>query len=85
MNRSAIELHIERLVLSGFESNDAPVIGAALRDELARLLAMPQTGGAMMENRELSRIDAGSVSIGLDRPVDTGRQVARAVYRGMGR
>jgi hypothetical protein len=83
MNPSAIELHIERLVLSGFEGRDGPVIGEALSHELARLLTTPQASAELTENREVDRVDAGSVSMAPGSPVKTGREVARAVYRGV--
>ena len=82
---SAVEVHIDELVLHGFSPADRLRIGAALEAELARLFAergLPQglTGGSERET-----IDAGSFAQGhLATPASIGGQAARAVYQGLG-
>ena len=83
---SAVEIHIDALVLDGFSPADRLRIGAALEGELARLVAergLPEglAGGAALE-----AIDAGSFVRGpLATPASIGGQAARAVYGGLGK
>lgn len=81
-----VEIHIDRLVLHGFEGKDRHRVGEALERELARLFekegmppalhrggGVPHPGTGSFEMRP----DAGSGLIGA--------RVARAVYRGLNR
>jgi hypothetical protein len=78
-----VEVHIERLVLDGFERGDGAAIAAAMRAELTRLLA----GGTGVPGDDRSRafVDAGSVEA---RPgagaAGVGRDAARAVHQSLG-
>ena len=80
----AIELHINELVLRGFEQSDRLAIGDAVERELARLIA--QHGLAGMERREpnIERVDAGKFKVAPGaRPHRIGAQVAGAVHGGI--
>jgi hypothetical protein len=82
-----IKVHIERLVLEGLpvERRHGPEVQAAVEAELSRLMSegglAPElaSGGAV----PLVRAD-GIRSIG-GNPAQIGRQIAKAVYGGMGR
>jgi hypothetical protein len=79
-----IELHIEELLLHGFEQKDHAAIGNAVRGELERLLTrngLPEGfGGA--EHR--ATLDGGSFSVAPGaHPGAVGREIARSIYRGM--
>ncbi len=78
-----VEILIEELVLTGFDSKDSFVIGAALQLELGRLVS-----GQGIPPVLLNRTDSpGPVSFRADRagkPADLGVQIARSVYEGLG-
>jgi hypothetical protein len=83
MRPGAIRLHIDEVVLHGFEPADRAALGAALETELARLLAAgdPQ---ALAQAGQVARLDGGS----FDMPTHTtpevaGTRLARAVYDGL--
>jgi hypothetical protein len=74
-----IELHVEELVLDGFDAADVRGMGAALEAELGRLLAgggLPQVQG----DRTLGMVDAGVVPLRRDGARGLGSRVASRVY-----
>lgn len=76
----SIEVHIEELVLHGFEPHQRHTIGDALQRELARLFSQPQLQPPL--SRE--RIDAGNIRLTPSaRPAAIGAQVASAVFGGI--
>lgn len=94
-----IELHIQRLVLEGFEPHQRQAVAAALQEELTRRLAeggLPQGIAAAVEaagadgsprspERLIPKLDAGSVTLAPKAsPEATGRAVAGQVLRRMG-
>ena len=82
MKPKSVSLHIDELVLHGFPPGDRRRVGAAVRRELARLLA-ERAPEASAEKRTL---DAGSFALGADlRPEGAGRQIAGAVHKGLPR
>ena len=80
----AVELHIEELVLHGYTPSEARRVGAALQDELGRLLAGRDLPKSLAASAELPEIDAGQVrhptSVG---PEATGVDIARAIHGGL--
>ena len=75
-----IELHIEELVLDGFEPHQRYEIAEALRTRLGEVLTergLPSSLG------DTSSIDAGSISFG--GASRTGAAAADAIYRGFTR
>ncbi len=79
-----IELHIEELVLHGFDARDKDRIGSAVKDELARLLA--ERGAAIPFERDghLERIAGGSFTVREgESPGSIGVRVGQAVYEGI--
>lgn len=85
---TVVHVRIERLSLEGFrlDAGGERAVRGAVRDELGRLLsaeALParlRSGGAAPELGP-ERLSIPSWSD----PADLGRQIARALYRGLGR
>jgi hypothetical protein len=81
MSPREIEVHIEELVLHGFEPGNRWRIGNALEDELRGLLAADDIPPTWLSNPE--RIDGGTIcSSGVAKPGEVGGQIAKAAYRG---
>ena len=81
MNPREIEVHIEELVLYGFESAARWSIGDAVESELRGLLAEKGVPVSWLANPE--RIEAGAIRANsVTRPTATGAQIAEAIYRG---
>ncbi len=83
MNR-AVQLHIRKLVLTGVDPNDTGQVGAAVKQELARLLADQGLPAGLTTSSHRGKLDAGTLEPGHDgTPEGTGHQIARAVYKGI--
>ena len=77
-----IELHVEELVLHGFEHGDRHRIGHAVEQELGRLLT--EGGMPVARSGEVPSLDGGSFEAKPGSGVEEiGAQVARAVYGGL--
>jgi hypothetical protein len=77
-----IRLHIEELVLHGFDPRDRHAIGDAVRGELAALLA----GQQISQSASVRSIDGGSIHTGSLRDTKPiGHAVANAVRGGLPR
>jgi hypothetical protein len=82
-----ITISIERLILDGVPvpRRYRPQLQAAIEEELARLLAVDGMAAHLQSGGVLSRVSGGEVQLqGKDDPVQLGRQIAQAVYRGIG-
>lgn len=81
MKPREIEVHIEELILDGFEPAKRWRIGDALEKELRGLLAANGVPSLWLSNPE--RIAAGTVSTAsLTKPERAGAEIAGAAYRG---
>ncbi len=83
-------LHIDSLVLHGFQAIDRHVLAAALERELARLLGSTgaashlTAGGGPKDGLHLYRLDAGSIAVPHDASAAAvGVEVAKALYQGL--
>jgi hypothetical protein len=90
MTAPRIELHIEELVLHGFERKDRHSIADAFERELSRLLseqlAVQGVPPALSHEAERARLDAGAIHVAPDsKPASIGAQLAVAVYGGLTR
>lgn len=86
VSRSAVELHIEELVLHGFAHTETGRIGNALESELTRLLGERDTPAAMMHAGDVARLDGGAFEGNPDSDAETtGLQLAKAIYGGLSR
>jgi hypothetical protein len=82
-----VNLHIERLVLEGIDLDPAqrPALQAALEAELGRLIAEGGMGG-LAAGGAVPAIKAGGFEMSGDgNPSQLGRQIAGAVYGGIGK
>jgi hypothetical protein len=79
-----VRLHLDELVLHGFNRGDRTRIGDAVQAELARLLGERVPPG-LAEGRPREALDAGAFTVARGaRPADVGAQVAQALYRALG-
>ena len=82
-----ITVHIERLILDGIavSHHHRPLVQAAMEKELARLLALDGLSIDFQQSHVQQRIQAGVLEVkDTDEPAVLGRNIARAVYRGIG-
>ena len=83
MKPKAVTLEIDALVLHGFAPGDRHRIGAAVQQELARLLTEQ---GAPAASGRHSVVNAPPIETRSNtRPETTGGQIARAVHKGLPR
>ncbi len=81
VTRHSIEVHIEELVLNGFDPRDRHRIGDAVERELARLFAEQGVLGTLAEPAAIDRLDVDAFRVKPSyRPEKVGAQVAQAVY-----
>ncbi len=81
-----IEVNIEELVLHGFAPGDRYRIGEAVERELAQLFTEQGAPPSLTRGGEIERLDGGAFEIAPGSKAEAvGAQVARAVYRGIGR
>ncbi len=81
MNPREIEVHIEELVLHGFDPRSRWAIGDALETELRGLLAAQGLPATWRDNP--ARVDAGAIR--LTNPSATGGKIAAAIHGGKAR
>ena len=83
----SIRIHIERLVVRGIPLSPRArtVFVAALQDELGRLVTEGELSPVLQEGAALPRVSAPDISLtARSSPAHLGREVARAVYAGLG-
>lgn len=80
-----IVLHIDRLVLRGFDRDDQAGIAEGLRAELGRLLATPEVARQLRSRHGVPALKVGAVRIQAGtQPTAIGAQAARGIVRGIG-
>ncbi len=80
----SIELHIEELVLHGFDPRDRHAIGDAVERELVRLLERPGPFPSLDSPLTLDHMDVGSFSVKPGATRETvGQESAHALHRGI--
>ena len=85
-SRHSVELHIEELVLHGFEPAHRYAIGEAIERELTRLFTEHDAPAAITYDGEIAHLDGGTFQIDPDsRPETIGARVAQAIYGGLGK
>ena len=83
-----VNLNIERLVLEGFQlrPGEHALVGAAIERELSRLLSERGVSPQLLSGGALPRLDAGDMRLnGGETPRQVGKQIARALYGGIGK
>lgn len=79
-----VELHIEQLVLHGFAPSDRHRIGAAIQQELARLLAEQGISPGLAQGKTIGQLDGGAFEIKAGTPPRViGAHIAQAIYGGL--
>ncbi len=79
-----VELHIEQLVLHGFAPHEKGAIAQAVEAELLRLLSQQGLPPTLLGQGALPHLDGGAYQVATgQRPQETGRQIAQAIYRGL--
>jgi len=82
-NPRAIEVHIDELILHGFELGDRYRIGEAVEHELARLLCEQGVPLSLHSENATDELKAPTFSPTPGaKPPAIGRQIAQAVYKG---
>ena len=78
--KRVIVLHIDRLVLKGFQQEDRQRIAEGLQQELQRLLGNTEAAERLASLRNVSRIRAGSASFFQgEKPEHLGASVATVI------
>ena len=80
---SAIELHIEELVLYGFAPGDRDRIAAALEQELTRLLTEQGVPQSLAQAGDIAYLSAPPFRVTSSRPDMIGLQMAQSVNEGL--
>lgn len=84
MTRPVIELHIEELVLRGFESVDRRAVAAAVEAELGRLLLASEGTSWASAGGSRPSLRAGEVTLAADADATAlGTGVAAMLYRAL--
>lgn len=83
-----VNLHIERLVLDGVEiaPNQRQLLRSAIETELSRLLTAGGVAAELASGGAVSRVAGSSIQLqGSNGARELGRQIASAVYGGIGK
>ncbi len=81
-----IALHIDQLVLHGFERMDTRAIGAAVQNELTMLLTREGFPAALSRGGGLSALNGGNFKVPAGASATAiGQQIARSLYKGLGK
>lgn len=83
---NTIELHIEGLVLHGFNPADRYRIAHAVEQELTKLFGECDMTNAFTRSREIERVDTGVFKAApSSKPETIGTQIGQAVHGGLNR
>jgi hypothetical protein len=78
-----VELHIEELLLHGFERGDRDRISEAVQQELTRLFAQG-VPPSLAQGGEIGRLDGGGFEMNADMQSGAiGSQIAQSIYGGL--
>ena len=81
-----VRLHIEEVVLHGFNQRERYTVGDSVQQELTRLMTERGVPSSLIAPRTSKQLDAGAFHVAPNsRPEGLGAQVARAVYGGLKR
>jgi hypothetical protein len=80
-----VVVHVDRLVLKGFEQGDHHRIAADLQGELGRLLADPAAFERLVSRSHASSVEVGRANAAAlgGKPARSGTSVAKAIVRGL--
>ena len=84
-NGLSLDLHIDELVLHGFASSDRYAIGDAVERELAQLFRKQGVPNSLRSEKTADEIRGATLNATQHaKPHIIGRQIANAVYQGLG-
>ena len=84
--RRPVEIHIEELVLHGFDPGDRHRIARAVQRELAKRFRQGGIPESVSDSSALASIDAGAIHIPQGAaPWNAGARIGAAIYRGLHR
>lgn len=76
-------VHIDRLVLNGFDRHDQDAIAQGLRAQLGLLLANAGASASLTTAQNVHRLSVGNVQMGHDAtPAEVGQLIANGIARG---
>jgi hypothetical protein len=79
-----IVLHIDHLLLKGFQQADRHDIASGIQQELTRLYSEPHSASQLMQQGNAARLHIGNVSISHGaNGQHTGKQIARGISKGI--
>jgi hypothetical protein len=82
----SVKLHIEQLVLHGFDASNRYRIGESFEREMARLFTQRGVNSGIRMPVELARLDGIQLQLEPNCKSEViGTQLARAIYRGLNR
>jgi hypothetical protein len=77
-------VNIDSLILKGFRHEDRFAVAAALKDELTKVLAAPESAQRVASLGSVPKLKLGSVNIGANaKPQQIGAATGRAVGQGL--
>ena len=80
-----IDLHIEELVLQGFNHLDQAELGVRVQEALSQLFADQGLPAALNQGGQVNALDGGTFTVQPDAGAgDIAGQIAQAIYRGFG-
>jgi hypothetical protein len=79
----AIEVHIDELVLHGFNPADRHRIGDAVQTELVRLLETKELARSIRRGASIERLDGGAITPHGLGPQSLGQAIAQGVSGGL--
>jgi hypothetical protein len=79
----AIEVHIDELILHGFNPADRHQIGDAVQTELVRLLETKELAQSIRRGASIERLDGGEITPHGPGPRSLGRAIAQGVFGGL--
>ena len=84
MDMKPVRIDIENLRLKGFRYEDRHAIAAALQEELARLLAAPETAERLANLGQVPHLSIDAFSLEANpQPRQIGAEVGRAIGKGL--
>lgn len=79
-----INIHIDNLVIHGFDRIERDQVGSAVQKELSRLISEQGLPSALKKSQTIGNLNAGEFRTGKSSsPRNVGIQVAQKIYRGM--
>lgn len=80
----SVELHVEELMLDGFEPAQRYAFGEAFESELGRLFSDSGVPAALTQDIEIAHLNGGAINLKPGASADdAGIQLARTIYGGL--